>query len=237
MTTLRINLLMMVDTSGEVVYSKSVDLQTGEATTLPAQSRLDLLTSDVLYAFESEVEATQGLVVLPEGPMLVSARPVLTSNNEGPINAALIMGRYMDNQMIAEMEDITGVSLATYTTDDEAAPADVQDATAALGGDVPVIVQPLGGGTIGGYALLDDVEGDPALVVRMAMPREVFAQGTATVWYLLGALVLAGVTFAFVVVTLFEKALLSRLRILGAQVANIARDNDPAARISLGGRR
>jgi diguanylate cyclase (GGDEF)-like protein len=233
LTTLRINLLMIVDTSGEVILSKSVDLDTGEATVMPAQSRFDLLSSDALYAFTSEADGAEGLVVLPEGPMLIAARPVLTSDNQGPINASLIMGRYMDQQMISDLEDITGVSLGAYETDDDTAPSDVRDAEAAIAGDV--FVQPLDGGTIAGYAVLADVEGDPALIVRVLMPRDVFAQGTTTAWYLLGALALSGAIFALAVMALLERAVLSRLRSVSRQVGQIATDNNPTARISLGG--
>ena len=235
LTTLRINLLMMVDTSGAVIYSKSVDLETGDAVVMPSQSRYDLLSSDVLYAFDSEVDAAKGLAVLPEGPMLVSARPVLTSNKQGPVVAALIMGRYIDPQMIAEFEDITGVSLAIYGSEDQAAPTDVRNAAGEFDGASPAIVRPLDGGTIAGYAVLADVEGDPALIVRVLMPRDAYAQGTTTAWYLFGALALAGALFALAIMALLERAVLSRLRSLNNQIAQIAADNNPTARISLGG--
>jgi diguanylate cyclase (GGDEF)-like protein len=233
LTTLRINLLMMVDTSGEVIYSKSVDLETGEAMAMPSPSRSDLLSSEALYAFDSEVDGAEGVVVLPEGPMLVSARPVLTSDNQGPVTASLIMGRYMDEQMIADLEDITAVSLGTYETDDQTAPSDVRDAAALAEGDI--FIQPLDGGTMGGYAMLSDIDGRPALIVRVLMPRDVFAQGASTAWYLLGALALTGVLFAFAVVLLLERAVLSPLRSISRQVGQIATDNDPTARILLGG--
>jgi diguanylate cyclase (GGDEF)-like protein len=143
------------------------------------------------------------------------------------------MGRYIDQQMISDLEDITGVSLGAYETDDETAPSDVRGAAVATAGDI--FVQPLDGSTIAGYAVLADVEGDPALIVRVLMPRDVFAQGATTVWYLLGALALTGVLFALAVVVLLERAVLSRLRSVSRQVGQIATDNNPTARIFLGG--
>jgi hypothetical protein len=36
-----------------------------------------------------------GMFLLPEGPLIVTARPILTSEGKGPSHGVLIMGRYL----------------------------------------------------------------------------------------------------------------------------------------------
>jgi diguanylate cyclase (GGDEF)-like protein len=235
LSTLRINLLMLVDTSGNPIYTKMVDLESGEATPLPAASRSRLLSSPALYGYDSPDDAVQGLVALREGPMIVSAMPVTTSAGAGPISASLIIGRYVDESMIGEIEASTGVTISLHPIGDSELPRDIADAR-AFAPDQWTVAQPVDGGTIAGYALLEDVDGEPVLVVRTLMARDLFAQGVTTAWYLLAALALAGALFALAVMLLLERAVLSRLRSLSTQVGQIASDNDPTARVTLSGK-
>jgi diguanylate cyclase (GGDEF)-like protein len=235
LTTLRINLLMLVDTSGAPIYTKSVDLESGTSNTLPVTSRAEILSAQALYDFDSPEEGTRGLIAIPEGPMLISAKPVTTSAGEGPVTASLMMGRYMDAAMIKELEASAGGTVSLHRLGDVGAPNDVAGLERQFSQGRAILVEPVDGGTIGGYTLLEDVRGEPALIVRVLMPRDLFAQGVTTAWYLLGALAFAGALFALVVVVLLERAVLSRLRSLSNQVAQIATDNDPGSRVHLGG--
>ena len=232
LANLRINLFLLSDTSGETIYSQLVDLGSGQRVAFPATSLTALLSQHELYTFESTEDGTSGIVVLPEGPMLLAARPVLTNDNEGPIQGSLIMGRYIDAQMLAELEDVTGVSVTAFAPSDDSAPPDVRRASTELDAQTPVVIEALNSEELGGYALLEDVQGNPALIVRILMPRDVFAQGTTTAWYLLGALAMTGTIFVIAMVLLLEGAVVSRLRQLSREVSSVAAQNDPTARVS-----
>jgi diguanylate cyclase (GGDEF)-like protein len=234
LATLRVDLISLVTTSGEVIHTKVGDLEPGEDPSFNRRSQDALLASPDLFRFNRPSDGTSGLVSLPEGPMLVAARPVLTSDNEGPVHAALIMGRYLDSQLAEELGNVTGAAVSFHAFGDDSAPGDVSAAASNLAAS-EVIVSPINRSDLGGYTVMEDVEGEPALTVRVLMPRDVFATGTATAWYLLGALALAGIAFAVTVIVLLERAVLSRLRRLSSQVAAIASANNPAARASLRG--
>ncbi len=78
-----LNLICMCDTEERVVWVEAYDSARG------GQIDLDLLPTegedaDCLFGDRSPGEPLAGLVLTEMGPMLVSARPILTSEGEGP---------------------------------------------------------------------------------------------------------------------------------------------------------
>jgi hypothetical protein len=74
-----LNLMLFVHTSGRVVWAGAYDLEANREAPVP-QGVYDALG---LLARPPE-EGTRGLLLLPEGVLLVTARPILTSEDQGP---------------------------------------------------------------------------------------------------------------------------------------------------------
>ena len=102
----------------------------------------------------------RGLVMLPGGPMLIASRPILTSEEQGPINGALIMGRYLDLTEVERLAEVTQLSLTVHRSNRTDLPADVRVANASLEQGLEVFVKPLNNASIAGYALLKDIYDD-----------------------------------------------------------------------------
>jgi sensor domain CHASE-containing protein len=94
---LRLNLMLFIHSSGRIVFSKAFDLQNEEEIPVPQNLWEHLSANSPLFRHPDTDSSITGLVLLPEGPMLVVSRPILTSQGEGPIRGALIMGRYLDS--------------------------------------------------------------------------------------------------------------------------------------------
>jgi len=93
----RINLLIVTDPNGSILYSKSFDLLNAVETSTP-QSVKEKFTSDsLLWNFSSFDDKTMGVVLLPDQAMLVVSEPILNSQSEGPIAGALAFGVYVDS--------------------------------------------------------------------------------------------------------------------------------------------
>jgi sensor domain CHASE-containing protein len=63
---------------------------------------------------------------------------------------------------------------------------------------------------LGGYKLLYDVRGDPALLLQVQLPRDLFQQGLISVHYFTAAIVLSNLVFGAVTVGVLRKNILSR---------------------------
>ncbi|MFY9338449.1 MAG: CHASE4 domain-containing protein, partial [Methanosarcina flavescens] len=89
---IKINVMIFVNESGDVVYAKSIDIDTAEEVSVP-QELLQLIKDGTLLT-KAENETISGFVLLEESPMFIACHPILTSNSKGPVRGTLIFGKY-----------------------------------------------------------------------------------------------------------------------------------------------
>ena len=233
---LRLSFMLFVDTNGRITFGKAFDLHNEEEIPVPQSLQEHLAANDLLIRHSDTESCIAGLVLLPEGPLLIASRPILTSEDEGPIRGALLMGRYLDATEINRLAETTLLSLTTYRVDNMRMPADFQEAYLSLSPEAHILVRPLSAQSIAGYALLMDVYEKPILLVRVDMPRDIYAHGQTSIAYLILSIVMAGLMFGGVTILLLETQVLSRLARLGKSVSNIGTSGNLATRVSMTGR-
>ncbi len=233
----KINDILFVDTSGQVVYSKTFDLDQQRAISpslqwgeyLPALTNLPTLNS-----------AVSSIVNLDHKPSLVVARPILTSDYQGPSRGTLIIGRQLSEELIRHMEQVTGLALTVHSLDDPRLPADFQQAYQALrvtpsaGHEITEpshYGRPLDEQVMAGYILLEDARGLPALLLQATFARTAYQDAQAATRTLLIYLLLLGLVFSGLTLVLIDRSLLRRLSRLENSVGQIAAHSDFAARV------
>jgi len=220
-TGYKANLAVFVKTDGTIVYGKGYDLQKGRLTAMPAGLATYLTADGLLVHFSSVAGKTSGILMLPEGPMLVTSQPVLTSDGTGPAQGAVLLGRWLDADRVAGLAAQTLLTLNLFRADAAGLPADVRQAVASTGPSTTAIVAHPDTHTVAGYAVLDDVFGKPALVLRVSTPRDVYAQGSASVRYFIYALIGIVLVFGLAMSRVLERSVLSRLSRLTASVRGV----------------
>ena len=230
-TELRLNFMLFINTSGQVVFSKAFDLHDEEDIPIPQSLQGHLSAHDLLLYHPETESSIEGIILLPEGPVLVASQPILTSDDEGPIRGALIMGRYLDSAEIDRLAEMAVLSLAAYRTDDTQMPPDLQAARLSLSEEAPILIQPLDAQYVSGYGLLMDIYGEPGLILRVDMPRDIYQHGQTSVNYLILAIVATGLVVGTVTILLVENQVLSRLANLSKNVSSIGTSSDPSRRV------
>jgi PAS domain S-box-containing protein len=230
-----INLLLFINATGQVVFGKAFDLENEQEIPLPQGLKEHLSADGLLVHHRDVASGVTGLVLLPEGPMLVASRPILTSDKEGPIRGALLMGRYLDSAEIDRLATTTHLTLTMHLFDDSQMPSDFQMASLSLSEKTPIFVQALDSDIIAGYALISDIYGKPCVVVRMDMPREIYMNAKAAINYLIFSILAISLIFGMVTLWLLERFILSRLIKLQSSIADIGTSGDLASRVSVSG--
>ncbi len=231
-----LNLMLFINSSGGIVFGKAFDLQNETEIPIP-QSLLDLLSvDDFLWSHPDTNSSVCGIVLLPQNPLLIVSWPILTSEEEGPIRGALIMGYYLNSERINQLAETTHLSLSMYSLNDSQMPSDFQTALSSLSEEASIFVRPLNAESVAGYTLLEDIYGTPGLALRVDMARNIYKQGQASVTYFALSLLATGLVFGAVTMLLLEKAVLSRLSQLSAGVSNIGTSSNLSARVSITGR-
>ena len=233
-TGLRINALLFVNRSGKLVYGKGFDIRNRKAVPVPNGLTEHLTEQGLLYHSDTQ-SSVKGLVLIPQGPMVVVSRPILTSEEGGPIRGAVVMGRFFDAAELRRLAQTTHLSLSMFPADDPDMPPDVRSARSVLSEESPVFIQSLSDRSLAGYVVLKDIYGQSILILRMDMPREIYARGQAAVSYFILSLVAVGVISGLVTLLFLEKTVLARLAGLSISVARIGERRDLSARVEVTG--
>ncbi|HMA33532.1 MAG TPA: diguanylate cyclase [Chloroflexia bacterium] len=230
------SLTLYLDPAGTLVFGKAFDLGGQREVPLPAGLDRHLTSADLLVRQTDPESSTTGLLALPDRVILVSAQPILTSARQGPVRGTLILGRFFDAHEIAGLARTTQLTLTAYPVGAADMPADVRAALAALTGGPTIIVRPLSADTVGGYTLLRDIYGQPALVLRTVQPRAIYARGQSTLLFFIVILLVIGGALSLVNVLVLEAWILAPLARLSRAVATIGRNSDLTARVPERGR-
>jgi PAS domain S-box-containing protein len=232
----RLNFMVFLDDGNRVVYARGFDYHLGQEVPLPP-ALLELLLGPVRAGGQGESERVRsGLLLLPLDPALLSYRPILTSSGDGPARGTLLMGRYLDWEEIQRLGARTRLSLQLFRLDEQP-PKDLARVLPLLSEAAPrPMAHPLDASRIAAYLRIDDIEGRPALALRVDQPREVYRQGLIAVRYLVISLIAVGSIFAAGIMVLIERSILGRLFSLGAGVSTIGEHRDLGKRLAVKGR-
>jgi PAS domain S-box-containing protein len=224
--------LAFLDSDAKLIASQGYDPATERDIGISRNLSAHFSKRDKLAALPLAGTPLTGLVLIEEGPMLVSARPILPSANEGPTRGVLLMGCYLKQRDLVRLGRKTHLDLSVARLDDPHLAPDFAFARNHLAPNSSVFVHPLDDDTIAGYVLFRDIYGKPAIVLKAQMPRTIYRQGRLTLLYLAAALTIAGVVFGVVIQLLLETLIVSRLSVLDASVRGIAESGDTAARVA-----
>lgn len=234
---LRINLILFSQPSGEVVFGRSLDTQNQRSGPVP--ERLLAFFKSHRLLDKSLQGQSAGILLLPEGPMLISVRPILTGEGRGPARGTLMMGRYLDTDAVERLAHLTHLSLTTQPVNSPQLPNDFAKVLRQLPPDAgqadTILVQPLNRDRVAGYALLNDIYDQPAVLVRADLPREIYRQGKISQRYLMLLLLGIGISFGAGTLWLLERLVLLRLAQLSRDVGKISTSGDLSLRVATSG--
>jgi signal transduction histidine kinase len=226
LTFIGANLLLIANARGEVVSVWACDLEEEAAITISDFSH-PVLTGDVRMLACPELDShVLGVYTSERGPMILAARPIVTSDGTGPVHGTLVMGRFLDDRFTAGMAETVALPIELHGLGDRQ-----QLSSDAFGKD-GILVRAVSEDSLEGYALVRDLSGRPAAVLTAAMPRDIRKQGLSmAAWQFCSTLVLA-LLLAVAVVLLLGIVVLNPIGSLTRQIRAIARGDDASARVS-----
>ena len=187
-----LNYIFILDNTGRPVYSKAFDLTGNKEIPVPTNLLQNFFSSKLLD-HNSVDDSVSGVMLLPEGPLLVSSQPIITSQGQGPIMGTIIMAQYLDSTVIDTLSKTAHLPLDVVSINDGNMPAEYKIALSSFTISAPVFTHIVNSKSIEGYTLLNDIYGKPAIIIRTTVPRDIYAKGTSTMRYLLITLLLMAV--------------------------------------------
>ncbi|NVO66078.1 CHASE4 domain-containing protein [Methanofollis tationis] len=222
---------LILNSTGLPVYGRIFDHENQTAVQIP-ESFLTRI-EESLGAQRSDT--VEGIIVFPEGPMIVAAEPVLQSTGEGPAVGTLIMGRYIDDDLTGAISDITRMPVTILPAGDTSIYNGLSQNPGSEEG-TPIIIAPSENGTIvSGIITIPDINGMPAFTTRIDLTRGLYLQGLEAVYSYIFIIIGICAAAGIVLIISLNRTLISPLEMMSGTVTAIRRDQDYSRRMRKGG--
>jgi len=209
---LKIDFIVFINSAGDIVFSKGFDADENHALAVPESLKKHLNKNNILVKHADINSDVSGILMLPEGPLLISSKPILTSAKKGPIHGALIFARYLDSAVIKGLTETAQLPITISRFNDPQLPSDLKSIQEAAYNSAEILIKPLNNQEIAGYVALKDIFNNPALILKIETPRGIYKQGVTAINYFLVALVLIGLIFGQIIYLPLEKEVVRRER-------------------------
>jgi PAS domain S-box-containing protein len=249
---LQFNYIILTDAEGTVIAGKGYDLDNHRDTSIPAHLITLLTTNPVIRGQIRSDTSAIGILQFPEGPLMMAIRPVFSTQDRQQVTGYLLMARYLDAAEVSRLSSMAQlpVEIYPYNTPDilpglekpdaqfpgTGTPFILREGKEALAINAPIIIEPLDNDTLGTYSLIRDLFGQPVLVMKVRIDRDIYEKGKSTTLYFVVLLIVAGLAFGLVTLLLLEKTVISRILYLSRRVNKIGKDRDFSDRVELAGK-
>ena len=225
---MRVDLVLFFDDNGRVAQSFPIRRSTTAAPPGVKTVVKALDPTSMLLAHKPGKNGFSGILRVSGDPLLISVRPILRSDGSGPARGWLLFGRYFDARERASLAARTRLDIVNYEPNANRMPRDCRSALGQLDIGIKACVIPLSTTRIGGYTMVRDVHNHGAMLMKVTMPRDIYARGLDSTRQLIQLVILTAVLFAAVVALTLEKFVLRRLSSLTVQVERVGSEGNEA---------
>ncbi len=232
-TSLRINLVAMYNSDGSLVYGKMYISKLGQQP-LPSSIR-SLVTAPRfnLLIHTGPKDWREGIIMLPQGPMLVASEPIVTSNMQGPLHGSMIFGRFLDSTELTLLSQQSGLSLERLPLTNM--PSVNGTVTLAQNIKVPFSVVDTNEEQLSAYAEYPDISGQPAFVMKLTEQRTIYSKGIELLRYFEIFLFILSFVYGICTLLFLDLTVLRRVRRFVEQIQKIDHELDDKAVVNIDG--
>lgn len=226
-----INLICILDNSRSIVWGQARDIETLETIDVPDLFAVLQQESCPFIAHRDVEDAKQGVQLTSQGPILIASRPIATTKREGPVRGSMIMGRFLHEAEIVNLSERTHVALDIWPAG-QPMPAEAQRSLAVCSQSGQKLIEVGDRETLHGYTVLNDLYGQPALLLRVRVPRDVTVQGAVSAYVATGCSIAGGIFTLAATWLVLRWRIVGPLQHLAAHAVRVGQHDDLKARLS-----
>jgi len=219
----RLNLVYICTPKGEIVWGQSRGGKEYRPIELPQFSSKALNPEHPLLRHTGPDSTVAGIMNTVLGPALVASRPILTSDRRGPLKGYLIMGRFLDDELVRSLVEQTQVDLQILPAETGMLPA------AGLPNGFHFEESPM---QLDVTTALADIAGAPALLVKARIPRYTTLKGSQTIRFAVIFSAATGIVLLVVLIAFLQRHMIRPLLELTRHAVAIRDSNDLSLRIN-----
>ena len=234
LSSLRVNLYMVTDNQGHIIYGKVVDPVTGSESPFPEFFNLLLPPGHSFFNHTSLLSTNTGILLTPKGPIMIVSSRVLNNRMEGPSNGILVMGRYLNEREFARISRVTGNPTSAHWSGDLNADNSQLSLLQKMNSDSSVVCVPRSDSIINGYMVIRDINGQKILIVT-DQPRDLYQNGHEIIQTYLVVFIFAILVTLVIFLFIVDQSILKRLNQLTNRVRKMGQDHNDDMKLELNG--
>ena len=233
---IRMQMMAVLDGSGRLVWGGALDPADGEKWLSAEEFQRRFGDFSYVPAVGELSGARSGVVMSGVGPMQVAYAPILTSQGEGMPMGTLVVGRLLDDEDVVELARNLKLNVTLYRANELEGLAEPAWMMESLAHGPERAIRFRNREILDAYGLVRDVKGEPALLVRVSMMRDIQREAGRTRLLVAALLAVTGMLVLLSVLALLRKLVVEKLEKLGESVYGIARTGDFGRRLAVEGR-
>jgi two-component system, NtrC family, sensor kinase len=214
---LQVNMVMIVDLTGQVLVSSARDLDSGELVNLDFAAQKGLPENFPWRSRLTQGNAANGLISTNQGVMMLAGAPILDGTGGGLWKGMAIMGRLLTPDQILRIGTQAQARLSMIPNRSAEDRLVETDALTKV------------------YRSFADIYGHPVMTLRVDLPRNITAHGQRAVVYDSAYLVVAGVAALLLLMVVLNRVVLAPLDRMTRHAVALGKGTDLTARLDLPG--
>lgn len=228
------NFIIIINTTGEILFSQGFDFEKNKTSSVSKELK-NILPQPQFTQLSDKNKRTLGLVVLPDGLLMISARGILKTDYSGPHKGAVIFARYLDTREVKRLSEMAHLDFTLFEVDSRHWDPRIQSLINKFEKNTELIIEPVKDHTINCYVQLEDIYQQPAAIFKIAMPRDIYQQGRKSFYLLFFAIAIIGIIYLIVTSYLVDRVILQRLIRFVEDINIIEKQADLTHRLQVSG--
>lgn len=232
--SLGLNYIAFLNNDGEIIFSKAFDLENRKYIDLPDHFLLDALKSIVQ---KPNSEIINGIIHNVDfGPTLIAIRPLLKTDGSGPSSGMLIFARKIDSGISKDISKITSFDFSFFSSSEIDSPIFSENAVKNLR-DQNIYIEKDNSDIAYGYSrFLNDLDDDRDLILRVAVPRDIYKNGMSVSIKLTVSLLIASLFATIIFMYIVNNIIVKRLSFLVNKISDVESGRAESSDIVLSGK-
>jgi sensor domain CHASE-containing protein len=214
---LQVNMVMIVDLTGQVLVSSARDLDSGELVNLDFAAQKALPEYFPWRSRLTQGNAANGLIITNQGVMMLAGAPILDGTGGGVWKGMAIMGRLLTPNQVLRIGTQAQAQLSMIPNRSAGDRLVETDALTQV------------------YRSFADIYGHPVMTLRVDLPRKITAHGQRAVVYDSAYLIVAGVAALLLLMVVLNRVVLAPLGRMTRHAVALGEGTDLTARLDLPG--
>lgn len=224
---LELNALLLIDKDGKYVYKGAMDLDNQEMVPI-SQGLIDYINKSKIIKNLDPNYSVKGIIMLPEGPMVIASYPILQSDGKGVVRGNIIMAYYLNDKIINDIGDKLDLVMNMDRIDKlNKEKSDIYNSLDSDG----EFIKPLSNDKIIGYSVLEDIDGNAIVGLSIEKNRDIMVIGKNTASLIIVLLILISLVTKFIMLLFLNKNIIERFIDISKEIKKIGKEKKFSLRL------